>query len=65
MVLDLSLGQIANTLVPYGTALPKTGDLETPLRAIASKSPQEFTDMLKTQVNKHQSLTKALNIKLD
>ena len=40
VVLDLSLGQIANTLVPYGTVLPKTGDLETPLRAIASKSPQ-------------------------
>ena len=32
---------------------------------IASKSPQEFTDMLKTQVNKYQSLTKTLNIKLD
>jgi len=32
---------------------------------LASKSPQEFTDMLKTQVSKYQSLTKALNIKLD
>jgi len=40
VVLDLSLQQIANTLVPYGTALPKTADLETPRRAIASKSPQ-------------------------
>jgi PAS domain S-box-containing protein len=40
VVLDLSLQQIVNTLVPYGTALPKTGDLETPRRAIASKSPQ-------------------------
>ena len=40
VVLDLSLQQIANTLVPYGTALPKTGDPETALRAIASKSPQ-------------------------
>ena len=40
VVLDLSLQQIANTLVPYGTALPKTGDPEIALRAIASKSPQ-------------------------
>jgi PAS domain S-box-containing protein len=40
VVLDLSLQQIVNTLVPYGTALPKTGDPETALRAIASKSPQ-------------------------
>ena len=40
VVLDLNLQQIANTLVPYGTALPKTGDPETALRAIASKSPQ-------------------------
>ena len=40
VVLDLSLKQIVNTLVPYGTALPTTGDLETPRRAIASKSPQ-------------------------
>jgi tripartite-type tricarboxylate transporter receptor subunit TctC len=32
---------------------------------LASKSPQEFTDTLKAQVNKYQSLTKALNIKLD
>ena len=40
VVLDLSLQQIANTLVPYGTALPKTGDPETALRAIASKSSQ-------------------------
>ena len=40
VVLDLGLRQVANTLVPYGTVLPKTGDLETPLRAIASKSPQ-------------------------
>ncbi len=40
VVLDLSLQQIVNTLVPYGTELPKTGDPETVLRAIASKSPQ-------------------------
>jgi two-component system, sensor histidine kinase len=40
VVLDLSLQQIVNTLVPYDTALPKTADPETPLRAIASKSPQ-------------------------
>ena len=40
MVLDLSLQQIANTLVPYGTELPTSGDPETALRAIASKSPQ-------------------------
>ena len=40
VVLDLNLQQIANTLVPYGTALPKTGDPETALLAIASKSPQ-------------------------
>jgi hypothetical protein len=40
VVLDPSLQQIVNTLVPYGTALPKSGDPETALRAIASKSPQ-------------------------
>jgi PAS domain S-box-containing protein len=40
VVLDLSLQQLANTLVPYGTALPKSGDPETALRAIATKSPQ-------------------------
>src|SRR5262245_18880544 len=40
VVLDLSLQQIANTLVPYGAALPKTADPETALRAIATKSPQ-------------------------
>ena len=40
VVLDLNLQQIANTLVPYGTALPKSADPETALRAIASKSPQ-------------------------
>jgi PAS domain S-box-containing protein len=40
VVLDLSLQQVVNTLVPYGTALPKSGDPETALRAIASKSPQ-------------------------
>src|SRR5262245_974989 len=40
VVLDLSLQQIANTLVPYGAALPKTADPETSLRAISSKSPQ-------------------------
>jgi PAS domain S-box-containing protein len=40
VVLDLSLQQILNTLVPYGTALPKSGDPQTALRAIATKSPQ-------------------------
>lgn len=32
---------------------------------LASKTPQEFTDLLKTQVGKYQALTRALNIKLD
>ena len=32
---------------------------------LASKSPQEFTEMLRAQVSKYVSLTKALNIKLD
>jgi PAS domain S-box-containing protein len=40
VVLDLSLQQIVNTLVPYGTALPQAADRDTSLRAIASKSPQ-------------------------
>ena len=40
VVLDPSLQQLANTLVPYGTPLPKTGDPETALRAIATKRPQ-------------------------
>src|SRR5262249_5005588 len=40
VVLDLGLQQIVNTLVPYGTALPKTADPQTALRVIASKSPQ-------------------------
>jgi two-component system, sensor histidine kinase len=40
VVLDRSLQQIVNTLVPYGTALPQTADRETALQAIASKSPQ-------------------------
>jgi PAS domain S-box-containing protein len=40
VLLDPNLQQIINTLVPYGTSLPKTGDPETALRAIASKSPQ-------------------------
>src|SRR5262249_39550868 len=40
VVLDLGLQQIVNTLVPYGTALPKTADPQTALRAIATKSPQ-------------------------
>src|SRR5258705_11554 len=40
VLLDLGLQQIVNTLVPYGTALPRSADPETALRAIASKSPQ-------------------------
>ena len=32
---------------------------------VSSRTPQEFTEMLRTQVGKYQSLTKALNIKLD
>ena len=32
---------------------------------VSSKTPQEFTEMLRTQVGKYQALTKALNIKLD
>ena len=32
---------------------------------LASKTPQEFTDMLRGQVNKYVALTKTLNIKLD
>src|SRR5262249_14554385 len=40
VVLDLGLQQIVNTLVPYGTPLPKAADQQTALRVIASKSPQ-------------------------
>ena len=32
---------------------------------VSSKTPQEFTEMLRTQVGKYQALTRALNIKLD
>jgi tripartite-type tricarboxylate transporter receptor subunit TctC len=32
---------------------------------VSSPTPAAFTDMLKTQVGKYQSLTKSLNIKLD
>jgi PAS domain S-box-containing protein len=40
VVLDLGLQQIVNTLVPYGTPLPKAADQQTALRVIASKAPQ-------------------------
>jgi tripartite-type tricarboxylate transporter receptor subunit TctC len=33
--------------------------------ALSSKSPQEFTEMLRGQVGKYVALTKTLNIKLD
>jgi len=33
--------------------------------AIASRSPQEFTDMLRGQVDKYVKITKAIGIKLD
>ena len=39
-MVDRNLQQLLNTLVPYGTPLPKTGDPETALRVIAAKSPQ-------------------------
>jgi len=32
---------------------------------VASKSPEEFREMLRGQVGKYQALTKQLNIKLD
>jgi PAS domain S-box-containing protein len=41
VLLDLGLQQIVNTLVPYGTALPKSADPQTALRVIATKAPQE------------------------
>ena len=40
VVLDVSLQQLANTLVPFGTPLPKTGDPDTAQRAIATIKPQ-------------------------
>ena len=32
---------------------------------VASKSPQEFTEMLRGQVDKYVKITKAIGIKLD
>jgi tripartite-type tricarboxylate transporter receptor subunit TctC len=32
---------------------------------VSSKSPQEFTDMLRGQVDKYVKITKAIGIKLD
>jgi PAS domain S-box-containing protein len=40
LVLDRNLQQLVNTGVPFGTALPKSGDPETALKVLESKQPQ-------------------------
>ena len=52
------------------TELVATPEFKTAMDAngaepVSSKSPQEFTDMLRGQVDKYVKITKAIGIKLD
>ncbi len=40
ILIDPSFQQVVNTLVPFGTPLPRSGDSETPTRVLKSKQPE-------------------------